>query len=195
MFVLWGVFMFFRKHKKLIIFLCILLVVALSGLIGYLVAESEPRVVAQVEEEDPAVQAGADNDRISIDTVITWDYEYEMCKHHITTDTEPDTNMIGLSFTQLKSMYPDLSIVSFSADEVVLKKRLECYCPEHFVLKRNADKLAVYRTAAGTDKQDMVVDIDIAFDGLTKEQKESLEEGRVFGDFDDLQIYLEKISR
>ncbi len=187
--------MFFRKHKKLIIFLCMLLIVAISGLIGFLIAESEPRVVAETSEEETAVQAGADNDRIAKETVITWDYEYEMCKHHLYIDSEPEPDMIGLNFTQLKDKYPDAVIVSFSADEVVLKRRFGCYCPEHFMLKRNNDQLAVYRTAAGTDKQELYIDVDILFSDLSIEQRELLEEGRVFSNFDDLQAYLEKINQ
>ncbi len=187
--------MFFRKHRKLIIFLIMATIIAVCGLIGYLIADSEPRVVAQTEEEDEVVQAEADNDRIGTDTVITWDYEYEMCKHHVFMDAEPDTDMIGLTFTQLEKKYPDIVIVSFSADEVVLKKRLECYCPEHFILKRNADKLAVYRTAAGTDKQDIYIEVDTLFSSLDKEQQEQMEDGRVFSDIADLQMYLEKLDR
>ncbi len=190
------IFMFFRNHRKLIIFLIMLTVIAASGLIGYLIADSEPRVVAEkADDDDEAVQAEADNDRIAADAVITWDYEYEMCRHHLYVDTQPDPDIIGLTFTKLKNKYPDIVIVSFSADEVVLKKRLECYCPEHFLLKRNADKLAVYRTAAGTDKQDVYIDVDIDFAKLSKQQQEQLEDGRIFSDINDLQIFLKKLNR
>ena len=188
--------MFFRKHKKLIIFLIMLMVIAVSGLIGYLIADSEPRVVAEkADDDDEFVQADTDNDRIDADTMITWDYEYEMCRHHLYIDTEPDPDIIGLTFTKLQNKYPDIVIVSFSADEVVLKKRLECYCPEHFLLKRNADKLSVYRTAAGTDEQDVYIDVDIDFSKLSKSQQEQLEDGRIFSDINDLQIYVEKLNR
>lgn len=186
--------MFLRKHKKLIIFLVMLLMIAVSGLIGFLIAESEPRVVAETTDDETAVQAGTDNDRIVKETVMTWDYEYEMCKHHLYIDSEPDSDMIGMTFTQFKEKHPNVIIVSFSDDKVELKKRLECYCPEHFTLKRNKDKLAVYRTAVGTDKQDIYIDVDAPFDDFSKEQRDALEEGRVFGSIDDLQAYLGKIN-
>ena len=187
--------MFFRRHRKLIIFLIMVLAVGISGFIGYLIAESEPRVVAETAQEDAAIKAGTDDERISKNTAIIWDYEYEMCRHHVSMGTEPNADMIGLTFTQLKTKYPDVVIVSFSADEVVLKKRIECYCPEHFLLKRNKDQLTVYRTAAGTDKQDVYFDVDTDFNALSKEIQEELEDGRVFSDIDDLQAFLEKISR
>lgn len=183
-----------RRHKKLVIFLCMLLIVAASGVAGYLIAESEPRVVAGEAEEEPVVEAGANDARITRETVITWDCEYEMCEHHVYVTAEPDEKMIGLGFTQFEETYPDVVIASFSPDEVVLKKRLECYCPSHYILKRNKDKLAVYRTTAGSGSLDVYRDVDVRFDALEKQQQEVLEKGRVFGSFDDLQSYLERIS-
>lgn len=188
-------FMFFRRHRKLVIFIVMLMIVLASYLAGSLVAESEPRIVAQADDEETAVQAGGNNDTITKDTVITWDYEYEMCGHDVYVDTEPDSDMIGLGFSQMKSAYPDVVIVSFASDKVVLKKRLGCYCPAHFMLKRNDDKLAVYRTAVGTDIQDIYIDIDIPFVDLNEEQKQMLEAGRVFSDLDDLRSFLEKIKQ
>lgn len=186
--------MFFRKHRKLIITFAMLFIVAVSGVVGFLIAEGEPRIVAEKEEEESAVQAGADNDRITKDTVITWDYEYEMCKHHIYIDSAPDPDMIGLSFTQLQDAYPNVNIISFSAEEVVLKKSFECYCPEHYILKRSGDKLAVYRTASGSDKLDNYINIDIDFEDLEEDDRKALEVGRVFSDFDDLQAFLEDLN-
>jgi hypothetical protein len=171
-----------------------LLIIAFSGLAGFLIAEGEPRIVAEKEEEEHAVQAGADNDRITNDTVITWDYEYDMCKHHVYVDAEPDPEMIGLSFSQLQDVYPNVHILSFTAEEVVLKKSFNCYCPEHYMLKKSGDKLAVYRTAAGSDKQDMYINIDIDFKALEEDDQQALEAGRVFSNFDDLQTFLEKMT-
>ncbi len=186
--------MFFRKHRKLVIFCAMLLTIAVFGIVGFLIAESEPRIVTEKDEAEPAVKAGADNDRITKDTVITWDYEYDMCKHHVYVDAEPDPKMIGLGFTQLQDSYPNVHIVSFSAEEVVLKKSFECYCPEHYILKKSGDKLAVYRTAAGSDKLDIYINIDIDFEDMKEDDQRAMEAGRVFSDLDDLQVYLEELN-
>jgi hypothetical protein len=117
-----------------------------------------------------------------------------MCKHHVYVDAEPDPEMIGLSFSQLQDVYPNVHILSFTAEEVVLKKSFNCYCPEHYMLKKSGDKLAVYRTAAGSDKQDMYINIDIDFKALEEDDQQALEAGRVFSNFDDLQTFLEKMT-
>lgn len=187
--------MFLRKHRRFFILCVMLLTVVIAGLIGFLIAESEPRIVAEKDVEEPAIQAGADNDRITKDTVITWDYEYEMCKHHVYADSKPEQDMIGLSFIQLQDTYPQVHIVSFSAEEVALKKSFECYCPEHYILKKSGDNLAVYRTASGFDKLDIYINIDIGFKDLEEDDKQALEAGRVFSNFDDLQVYLEELNK
>jgi len=186
--------MFFHKHKKLVIICAMMLTLVVSGLVGFLIAEGEPRIVAEKEEDEPAVQAGADNDRITKDTVITWDYEYEMCKHHVYVDAAPDPEMISLGFSQLQDAYPSVHIVSFSAEEVVLNKSFKCYCPEHYILKKSEDKLGVFRTSAGSDKLDIYINIDIDFKDLEEDDQQALETGRVFSSFDDLQTFLEKMT-
>ncbi len=186
--------MFLRRHKKLIIFLIMLTVTALGGIVGYFLAENEPRIAAHAAQEEEAVQAGTDIEKISADTVVVWDYEYEMCRHHVCLDTKPDADMIGMTFSKLKSAYPDISIVSFSAEKVVLKKKLCCYCPRHFLLKRNGGRLAVYKTAAGSDKQELYADTDIRFESLDMDLQTMLEHGRIFGSYEDVRKYLDEIN-
>jgi hypothetical protein len=41
--------MFFHKHRKLVILCAMLLIIAFSGLAGFLIAEGEPRIVAEKE--------------------------------------------------------------------------------------------------------------------------------------------------
>ncbi len=172
-----------------------LLIVALAGVLGFVIAEGEPRIVGENEQDESAVKAAADNDRIEKETVIKWDYEYEMCKHHLFVETKPDEQMIGLGFSQLQNMYPNVRIVSFSSKEVVLKKNFECYCPAHFILKKSGDKLAVFCTAAGSDKLDLYINVDFDFEYLDEDDQQVMEAGRVFGDFDDLQHFLEIIVK
>ncbi len=171
-----------------------LFIIGLSGLVGFIVAEGEPRIVAQTESEESAVKAGASNDRITKDTVITWDYGYEMCRHHVYVDTEPEPKMIGLSFSQLQDAFPDVHIVSFSAEEVVLNKSFSCYCPEHYIVRKSGNKLAVYRTVAGSNEQDIYINIDIDFKKIEEEDRRALETGRIFSSFDDLQIFLGRLT-
>ncbi len=186
--------MFFRKHKKLVILLSILLMVIISGVVGFLMAESEPRIVAQEDEAETALPVGADDARITKETVMTWDYVYEMCSHHVTIQTEPDADMIGIGFSALQKKYPDVRIVSFTPEEVVIKRSFSCYCPNHYILKKSGDRLAVFRTEAGKDTLNEYIDIAIKFDGLDADIQESLTAGRVFSTFDDLEDYLAKLS-
>lgn len=173
----------------------ILCMAAVSGITGYLLAESEPRIVAEKEEETSAVPVGAEDARITKATVIEWEYVYEMCAHRVSINSAPDHGMIGLGFAQFKNAYPNVRIVSFTPEKVVLRKRFSCYCPEHYILKKSGDELAVFRTETGKDTLSAYIDISVNFASLDKQTREELQVGRVFSTFDDLEKYLEKMIK
>ena len=161
---------------------------ALSGLAGFMMAQNEPRIVP--EETLADMPADADDARIASGAAVTWSLYYEMCGHTVTMTTEADESMVGLSFAQLDEKYPDVRIVSFSASKIELKRSYACYCPDHFILKRHGEKLVVFATAKGSDKQDIYTTLQIDFDDIPQNEREALEIGRVFGSFADLEAFV-----
>jgi hypothetical protein len=171
-----------------------LLVMSLSGLIGYTMAQGEPRIV----EADPSpsdVAAGADDMRLSSTATVTWLYEYEMCRHEITINTVAGDELKGLTFTELQKKYPQAHITKFGPNDATLKISFACYCPEHFILKINGGGLSLYHTIAGTSDQEKIKEYQIDADSLSKEEEEELAIGREFPDMEDVTAYTEKLQR
>jgi len=162
----------------------------LSGIAGYLLAQSEPPLVANEPTDD--IAAEADNTRLSADAVITWVYDYEMCRHKLTETTEAAV-LAGLTFTELRQKYPRARIAAFGPGDATLELSFACYCPDHFILKKEGDVLALYRTLAGTDRQDKIREYPIDAGSLIAEEIEELMVGRVFADRMDAAIYVEKL--
>ena len=180
-----------NKSTKRLLFLFIsLIVMLLSGIAGYLLAQSEPPLVANEPTDD--IAAEADNTRLSADAVITWVYDYEMCRHKLTETTEA-AELAGLTFTELRQKYPRARIAAFGPGDATLELSFACYCPDHFILKKEGDVLALYRTLAGTDRQDKIREYPIDAGSLTAEEIEELMVGRVFADRMDAAIYVEKL--
>lgn len=180
-----------NKSTKRLLFLFISLIVMLfSGLAGYLLAQNEPPLVAAEPTED--IAAEADNTRLSADAVITWVYNYEMCRHKI---SEPAAagELAGLTFTELRQKYPGARIAAFGPGDATLELSYACYCPDHFILKREGDVLALYRTLAGTDRQEKIREYPIDAGSLTAEENDELMVGRVFPDRMDAANYVEKL--
>ena len=182
-----------RKHKKLFIFLVLIIFFSGVGILGYIYAKNEPRVVEE-DTSDTEVAVNADDARIADDATIEWDYEYTMCCHHIYVSCAVSEDMAGLTFSELQEKYPDVIVIEFDTDELVLKKKYNCYCPEHYILKKYGDELAIYRTAVGTDKQYVYLEIAILFDAIEDDEQEVLEIGKVFNSLSDLEAYLEDIE-
>lgn len=178
-----------RKHKKLVIFASMLIIVIASGTTGFFIAQSEPRIV---EEKEP-LAVDADNARIDREAIVLWHIDYKMCGHSITVENNVDENMIGLSFSQFCNKYPNLKVVDFSAHKIEIKTSFYCYCPEHYILKKCDDMLAIYRTAPGTDNQEIYIKTQICFDDIDSGEKEVLTMGRVFGSLEDIDSYIVNI--
>lgn len=180
-----------KKSTKRLLFLFIsLIVMTLAGLAGYILAQNEPPIVAAEPAED--IAAEADNTRLSADAVVTWVYDYEMCRHRI-TETAAAGELAGLTFTGLRQKYPKARIAAFGPDDATLELSFACYCPDHFIFKKEGDVLALYRTLAGTDSQEKIREYPIDADSLTEEENDELMTGRVFSDRMDAAIYVGKL--
>ncbi len=168
-----------------------LVIAAAAGTAGYLIAQGEPRIVKEKELPVPVV---AEGERIEKDAKILWHIDYRMCGHSLIFESSANENMIGLSFTQFQTEYPDLQIIEFSPSSIELKKSYNCYCPDHFILKKSGDVLAVIRTSPGTDKQDIYIKTQVYFKDIKEDERRPVEIGRVFSSFDDLEDYIAKIT-
>lgn len=180
-----------KKSTKRLLFLFIsLIVMTLAGLAGYMLAQNEPPIVAAEPAED--IAAEADNTRLSADAVVTWVYDYEMCRHKL-TETAAAGELAGLTFTGLRQKYPRARITAFGPGDATLELSFACYCPDHFILKMEGDVLALYCTLAGTDRQDRIREYLIDTGSLTAEEYDELMVGRVFSDRMDAAVYVEKL--
>ena len=177
-----------RRHR--IMLLLSVLVLAGSGITGYTMARGEPRLRVEQEEASAAVAAEADNVRISDNATVRWEYEYQMCGHTVVVEAPVDDKMAGLTFTQLQQAVPDARIVLFDMNEVVLRRSFPCYCPEHYIMKKYEDELAIVRTQSGTSEQRVYRLIHISFSTIDEGEQDVLTAGRVFDSIEDAEAYL-----
>ncbi len=183
-----------RRHRGHIVALLVsVALLAGAGTTGYLMARSEPRLRAEAEATQAAVEAN--NQRISGAAVVRWEYEYEMCGHVDIVEGPADENTAGLTFSQLQQAYPDARIVTFETNRVVLRMSFPCYCPEHYMLKKNSDELAIFQTREGTGEQRVFRLIHLRFDSIDAGEQPVLLGGRVFDSVEDAEAYIEKLAQ
>lgn len=183
-----------RKHVKLIRFLIFILIVSGAGLFGYMTASNEPRLVKS-SPSPSAAPAGVNDSKVKEGAEVDWDYEYNMCAHHIYAKSTADSKMVGLTLTQFQAEYPQVRIISFDPDKLVLRMSFDCYCPDHYMLRHYKDELAVFKTILGTSDQEVYIEVPIKFSNVPDDEKDELEAGKLFGNLDDLENYLENIEQ
>jgi hypothetical protein len=165
------------------------LLLAASGAVGYTIARNEPRLREEPSATEVPV-AEAANVRISKDATLRWEYVYEMCGHIDTAEAPVDKGLAGLTFTQLQEKYPAARIVSFDTGKVVMRLNFACYCPEHYILKKDGDELAIYRTKEGTEEQRVYRLIHLPFNSVEAGERAVLTVGRVFDSLQDAEGYI-----
>lgn len=180
-------------RKGYIVLLISVLLLAGSGITGYSLAREEPRLREEPEATEAA--APADNVRISANATIRWEYEYEMCSHTVVVEAPADDAMAGMTFSQVQSEYPDARILSFDAQRVELRLRFTCYCPEHYLLKKHEDELAIFRTKEGTDEPRVFRLVHIGFGDIEEGEQAVLMTGRVFDSIADAEAYIANLSK
>lgn len=177
------------------VFLAVMIAGVGAGLIGFVAAQNEPRIVQKTPEPtSSALPAGAENARIAPDAKVHWHYTYERCAHRVLVECNVDESMVGLTFTEFSQRYPYIKIIEFDSDKLVLSRSYDTYCPEHYILKKNGNELAIYRTAVGSGKQEVYLKVPIDFNEIAPDERKVLEAGRVFSSISDLESYLEDIE-
>ena len=179
-----------RGHT--IVLLISVLVLAGAGAAGYTLAQGEPRLREQVESTE-AVDYKYEGQFIAQNATVRWEYGYEMCSHTVTVEAPVDEELVGLTFTELQEQYPEAYIVEFSSEEVVLRQSFACYCPEHYILKKKDDELAIYRTKLGSDEQYVYRLIHLPFDSIEAGKRAALTTGRVFDSLQDAESYIDEV--
>jgi hypothetical protein len=151
--------------------------------------------IVAAEPSPSAVAAGANDARLKSGAIVTWVYEYDMCRHEVTEEAEANADLVGLSFSQLQQKYPQARIVLFEPDAVTLEMSFTCYCPSHYILKKDGDELGLFRTRAGTDEQEKIQEYHIKFDSISAGERDAVSVGREFSDMTDVGVYIQKLLR
>lgn len=87
--------------------------------------------------------------RISPNTSFKLETYYTKCGHTIEDEIKFDSSIINMSKNDfnnyLKEKHQDLRIVSFSFDEVVLRKLKNTLCSNHYIVSEFEGNIAVYK--------------------------------------------------
>lgn len=184
-----------RKKLKLLSFILCIVLVSASAVSGYLIARREPRIVEKETDDNEAVSVGANTDTITAQTVVNLYTEYKMCSHSSFESFNATEDMQGLSLTEFTKRFPETRVLSFSEDSIVIENTFDCYCPDHYILKKNGSLLSVYRTKAGSCEQYIYRETNMKTYDIDRDELSALRVGKLFTSMQEVNEYLERLGK
>lgn len=125
-------------------------------------------------EELNSVNANSIENKISPKAKLIIRVLYKQCNHLVEIKEEVnDEGLINLTEEEFQSKYPDWQIQRFSPTEIIIYKEVDDFCDEHYKIKENDGKIAIYKIDKnGKENLEKTTDISISY--LTNEDVEKI---------------------
>lgn len=188
------------KNVYIIVITIILLVISFFvGQYIYKISRLDDKVLAKTSEyqqleEDTKVRTQltsiAEDIKISPNAIITFKTEYKKCGHLLNEYKSVTENEVNLNENEFKALYKEWEILEFKEKEVVLLKRVNEDCNQHFVIRERDGNVAVYIIDKDNDEI-LKETTNISTEYLTQLDLVKLREGIRVNGFEELNNKLE----
>ena len=127
------------------------------------------------------LQANSSEEKISPNCDFILKKYYKKCEHTTQEYSQIPENLVNKTEEQLKEIYQDWKVETFSANRIVLYKEIDDECGEHYILKEANGKIVVYQTGKNGEESEYLK-TDVATEYLTETDKIHLNDGwNVYG--------------
>lgn len=178
-------------NRKNIAYISFVLICAFSLIFGGVNA----MLLSDQTLDDPeAVEAMADDNQVLLaNSDVKWEYYYIKCFHTEYIEAKADKNMIGKTGKEIATLY-NAQLVSFQSNKIVLRKEINYYCPNHFILKKDGEKISIYKPKSGSSDLELIKNTGFSFASLNDNLKKEVENGKVFDTLEDIEYFLEDLD-
>lgn len=137
----------------------------------------------QLQEESKLeiLQANSGDIKVSPNCDFILKTYYKGCKHISQEYVQLPESIINKTEDEVKALYAEWQIETFTANQVVLYRELDGECNEHYILKEQDGKITVY-TVDENGEEIEFMKTDVAVEYLTETDKIHLADGwKVYG--------------
>lgn len=106
-------------------------------------------------EANTVTETVSNEEKISFNSNFAIKKYYDECGHNETSFAELPNELVNLSKTELANLFPDWEVEEFSSNSVILSKRENTICNEHYVLKMNDDEVDVFHIEKDRRREDV----------------------------------------
>ncbi|MEI3416695.1 MAG: hypothetical protein V8Q43_03940 [Christensenellaceae bacterium] len=107
-------------------------------------------------------------------------------------DEDMPAAYVGSTRQELHEQVAPDSITQFSKGEVVLTRRLNTYCPAHYVAYLEEGEMAIYQNLLGSEETERVLTFGLRAEALSLAEEQALSRGKVFSSLEAAQAYAAK---
>ncbi len=126
--------------------------------------------------EENVISTSAEEVKITPNTLLILKKKYGECNHTIIDSAEIPEEMVNLTEEELKDNYSGWEVEKFTKEEVILSKKLNSFCGEHYLLIEEEGKVLIYKLDERGNKE-LKETTEIAFEYLPETDKIILENG------------------
>ncbi len=87
--------------------------------------------------------------------------------------------------------YPGFLVEEISDDRIILSTQRDCYCPDHYVLVAQDQRVVVLKTDSETMEPVVLMQLD---EGYLHENLKAYSDGMAFDSLEDINLYLEGVD-
>ena len=128
------------------------------------------------EIQEEMLQANSTEEKISPNCFITMKKTYNKCGHTTSEYIAIPKELVNKTIEDLKEKYAGWTIDKFSDTQIVISKKEEGECGEHYIVKDKEGKVVIYKLLEdGTEKEYEVTDISTEY--ITDTDKINMKNG------------------
>lgn len=128
------------------------------------------------EQAKLEVQSNVSEEKISPNCLITFKKFYNTCRHTLNEYISVPESLVNKTQSELQEKYANWKIEKFSSTEIILYMEYEGECGEHYILRENDGKIAIYKVNEN-NAEVLFEQTEIATDYLAEADRIELERG------------------
>ncbi len=117
-------------------------------------------------------------DKIGPNTSIILRTLYTVCSHEVDEHITVDNNYINKTYDEIKEIFIDYDIIEFNNKHVTIKNTNETYCPYHYFLIEENEKITIYKEIT-EDKKELFETLDVLVDNLRQNDQYMFKNGGI----------------
>lgn len=146
--------------------------------------------IEEYQEVQEEVVANSQEEKISPNCLLILKKYYDECNHTINEYVDVPQDLVNGTEEDLKKEYPYWQIEKYSSNEIILYKEFNSNCGQHFVLKEDEGKIAVYKINENNEEE-IYEKTEISVEYLSETDKGKISEGIKVNGIEELNQLLE----